>query len=302
MFTVRRALAALLLTVVACGGCDRTPSTDHDAPPKLPAEAVQQLVRDLRRNDLAGYARHAVPPTLHDRLETAWREGRTTWPLTELPLEDRLPGFLQALAAPGAEKKLQAVYQRQFAGAHAELRSAAATLGLFATQYVRSEGDYSTEERDHYAQLIGAISAWGQRAPLGDPKRARVAIPQLAAAARQTGLTGTDALRLTGMDRSLERLGPFFGRFKQVLIGYGLDIDASLDRVEATLAEQTGDKARVRIRYTMAGQPIDAYVRVERHQGRWYLSDVLRHAEAEAVRTASARGARPPAPVAKTAP
>ncbi|KRA17166.1 hypothetical protein [Lysobacter sp. Root604] len=299
---IRRALAALLLIVVACGGCDRAPLSDHDAPPKLPAEAVQQLVRDLRRNDLAGYARHAVPPALHDRLETAWREGRTTWPLTELPLEDRLPGFLQALAAPGAEKKLQAVYQRQFAGAHAELRSAAATLGLFATQYVRSEGDYSTEERDHYAQLIGAISAWGQRAPLGDPKRARVAIAQLAAAARQTGLTGADALRLTGMDRSLERLGPFFGRFKQTLVGYGLNIDASLDRVEATLAEQTGERARVRIRYTMADQPIDAYVRVERHDGRWYLSDVLRHAEAEANRTASARSAQPHAPVAKTAP
>lgn len=302
MSTVRRALAALLLIVAATSGCDRTPSPDNEAPPKLPAQAVQQLVHDLRRNDLAGYARHAVPPALHDRLETAWREGRTTWPLTELPLEDRLPGFLQALAAPGAEKKLQAVYQRQFAGANAELRSAAATLGLFATQYVRSEGDYSTEERDHYAQLIGAISAWGQAAPLGDPKRARIAIPQLAAAARQTGLTGDDALRLTGMDRSLERLGPFFGRFKQVLIAYGLDIDASLDRVEATLAEQTGDKARVRIRYTMAAQPIDAYVRVERHDGRWYLSDVLRHAEAEATRTATAHGTHPRAPAAKTAP
>ncbi|UHQ23266.1 hypothetical protein LVB77_00700 [Lysobacter sp. 5GHs7-4] len=299
---IRRALAALLLIVVACGGCDRTPSTDRDAPPKLPAEAVQQLVHDLRRNDLAGYARHAVPPALHDRLEIAWREGRTTWPLTELPLEDRLPGFLQALAAPGAEKKLQAVYQRQFAGAHTELRSAAATLGLFATQYVRSEGDYSDEERDHYAQLIGAISAWGQRAPLGDPKRARIAIPQLAAAARQTGLTGADALRLTGMARSLERLGPFFGRFKQVLVSYGLDVDAGLDRVEATLAEQTGDSARVRLRYTIAGQPIDAYVRVERLDGRWYLSDVLRHAEAEATRPLDAGSAHPTAPAAATAP
>ena len=29
------------------------------------------LRRDLRRNDLAGYARHAVPPELHQRLEQA---------------------------------------------------------------------------------------------------------------------------------------------------------------------------------------------------------------------------------------
>ncbi|WP_147300700.1 hypothetical protein [Lysobacter silvisoli] len=298
---IRRAMAALLLSLAALVGCDRSPPADTDAPPKLPAEAVQQLVHDLRRNDLRGYARHAVPPELHRRLETAWREGRTTWPLTELPLDDRLPAFLQALAAPDAEKKLQAVYKRQFAGAHTELRSAAATLGLFATQYVRSEGDYSDEERDHYAQLIAAMSAWGQRAPLGDATRARVAIAQLSAAARQSGLSGPDAFRLTGMDRSLERLGPFFGRFKQVLVGYGLDFDASLDGVDASLAEQTGDTARVRIRYTLAEQPIDAFVKVERHDGRWYLSDVLRHAETEAARTAAASVA-PKAPGAKTAP
>jgi hypothetical protein len=39
----------------------------------------------------------------------------------------------------------------------------------------------------------------------------------------------------------------------------------------------------VRLQYTLAGQPIDAFVLLERRGDRWYLSDLLRRAEMEAV-------------------
>ncbi|UJB19356.1 MULTISPECIES: hypothetical protein [Lysobacter] len=283
MSIIRHARIAVLTTAVlaAAAACGPEPAP-VEAVPTLPAQAVSQLARDLRRNDLAAYARHAVPPALHARLETAWSEGRTVWPLTELPLDDRFPAFIAALAEQDAERKLVATYRRQFAGADAELRSAAKTLGLFATQYVRSEPDYSQAERDHHAQLIGVMSDWAQTAPLGDSKRAREAIPQLVSAARATGLAAPDAFAKAGMDRSLRRLGPFVERLKQVLGGYGLNLDAALDGLDAALAEQTGDTARVRIRYELAGEAVDAYVLVERIDGRWYLSDVLRHAQREA--------------------
>lgn len=296
MSIVRRACTALLSTValLAAAGCERE-APPADPVPTLPAQAVTQLVADLRRNDLAAYARHAVPPQLHARLETAWREGRTVWPLTELPLDDRFPSFIAALAAQDAERSLVATYRRQFAGADKELHSAAKTMGLFAIQYVRSEAGYSDTERDHHAQLIAAMSAWAQAAPLGDSARARVAIPQLVSAARATGLAAPDAFARTGMDRSLRRLGPFVERLKQVVNGYGLDLDAALASVQTSLAEQTGDTARVRVRYELAGEAVDAYVLVERRDGRWYLSDVLRHAETEAQAPPKPARVEPPA-------
>jgi hypothetical protein len=281
---IRRASAALLLVAaLAVAGCERAPAPAAAPTPTEPAQAVEQLIQDLRRNDFASYARHSVPPALHARLDQAWNEGRTRWPLTELPLDDRLPAFLSALAAPGAEKQLLTTYNRQFSGAGAELRSAASTLGLFATQYLRKEGDYSADERAHYAQLVAALSRWGQKAPRGDPQRARRTIPQLVAAARQTGLAGgPDTFRQLGMQRSLERFGPFFARFKQVLTTYGLDVDADLASARATLVERDGDRGRVRLDYTLAGQKIEAHLAVERHDGHWYLSDALRHAETQA--------------------
>lgn len=293
----------LAAAVWAAAGCGPEPAPPEPAA-TLPTQAVTQLVADLRHNDLAAYARHALPPELHARLETAWREGRTTWPLTELPLDDRFPAFIAALAAQDAERDLVATYRRQFAGADKELRSAAKTLGVFAIQYVRSETVYSDTERDHHAQLIGALAQWAQGAPLADSAKARAAIPQLVSAARATGLAAPDAFAHHGMDRSLRRLGPFVERLKQVLVGYGLDLDAGLDSVQASLAEQTGDTARVRIRYEVAGEPVDAYVLVERRDGRWYLSDVLRHAQAEAdapAKAAVAAAVAKPA-LARTAP
>ncbi|HEY5805265.1 MAG TPA: hypothetical protein VIT90_16380 [Lysobacter sp.] len=288
---IRRATVALLLVAaVAATGCDRAPAPAAAAPtPTEPAQAVEQLIDDLRRNDFVAYARHSVPPALHARLDQAWNEGRTRWPLTELPLDDRLPDFLTALAAPGAEKQLLTTYNRQFSGAGAELRSATSTLGLFATQYLRKEGDYSADERAHYVQLVAALSRWGQKAPLGDPKRAQRAIPQLVAAARQTGLAGgADTFRQLGMQRSLERFGPFFGRFKQVLGTYGLGVDADLATARATLVEQDGDHGIIGLDYTLAGQKIHAQLAVERRDGHWYLSDALRHAETEAAAPAAA--------------
>jgi hypothetical protein len=274
-------IAASLVLVTALAGCERVPAP-VDRTATGPAQAVQQLVDDLRRDDLVAYAGHAVPPALHTRLEIAWREGRTLWPLTELPLDQKFQGFLTALAEPRSEEKLLSTYRRQFAGAHAEIRTAATTLGLFTTQYVAKDPAYSEDERDHYRQLVAALTQWGQRAPLADAARARRAIPQVTWAARATGLGNPDGLRRAGMKRSLQRLGPFFVRMERLLAEYGLDFDAALAGARIALAEQTGDRARVRLQYTLAGQPIDAFVRLERHDGRWYLTDLLRRAEAEA--------------------
>ncbi|TWI13364.1 hypothetical protein [Aerolutibacter ruishenii] len=302
MILFRRLLTTLALALLL-GGCERAPTPPPPPPKPLgPAEALTRLMQDLRRNDLAGYARHAVPPALHRRLAVAWQQGHTVWPLTELPLDDRIAPMITALAAPGAERRLTATFKQQFSGAGRELRSAAATLGLFAGQYVTSAEEYSDEERDHYLQMIAAFSQWGQRAPLAEGKRASAALPRLIGAARGTGLGGDDAFPRAGMDKALGRLGPFLRTTKDVLRTYDLDLDATLDSVHPTLAEQTGDTARLRVRYTLAGRPIDAYVRAERRDGQWYMSDLLRHAEAEAAKATTpdaAPGTDPAAPATK---
>ncbi|MBB1473349.1 hypothetical protein H5368_09910 [Luteimonas sp. MC1782] len=279
------AAAALACAVSACKPAAEAPATAAGrGDTSRPVLAVQLLSRHLRDNDFAAFARDAVPPALHTRLERAWRDGRSRWPLDELPFNDRIPSVLAALAAPDADTALRKDFDRQFSGAGGEIRAAATTLGVFGVQYVDHQGDFSPAERAHYAQLVTAAARWAQRAPLADRARAHAAIARLAAAARAAELDNADkeAWSALGMDATLRRIGRFSGEAKAVLAGYGLGVDDSLDGLEASLHMQAGDYAEVRLRYLLAGDPIDALIPVERLGGQWYVSDFLRHAQAAA--------------------
>lgn len=288
MFHRLRIVAALLLCLLAA--CQR----QQDGATR-PAQAVQALAERLRDNDLTGFAAIAVPPALHARLEAGWRDGRSRWPLEELPLDERLPGLLAVLSAENADAELQAAFDREFARAGRELQAAAAALSLFGMQYVRTEGDYSEEERAHYLQSIDALSRWASTAPLSDPQRARRTIALLTAAARRSGIDDDADFAALGMDGSLRRLQPVFAAFKRAFAGYGLDLDASFASVDARLLQHTGDTARVQLRYRLGPDEIDSVVSMQRIDGRWYLRDYLRHAEAS-LAPAAAAGAISAAP------
>jgi hypothetical protein len=276
---LRHALAALL-AAAALAGCSRAPSAAPAPAPPGPAASVERLAGDLRRNDAGAFARHALPPALHARVAAGWRAGRSRWPLDELPLDAQLPALLGSLSRPDAEARLLAAFDRQLAGAGRELHLTAHSLGLFGVEYLAQDASYSEEEREHYRQGITALAQWGGGAPLDDRLRARATVVQLAAAARRAGISGEADLARMGMEDSLRRLGPVLGAFKAGFARYGLDLDASLDGLEATLLEQTGDEARVRARYMLGGMPIDAVLALRRIDGRWYLRDHLRRAEA----------------------
>lgn len=268
-------LAGLLATVLAA--CTRQPQELAGATSE-PAAAVRDLVGYVQRDDLAGFAKAAVPAEDYAALDQAWRENRSRWPLTELPLEDRLVPLLQALSAPNAEANLQRSFDRQFARQDTDLRDAARSLGLFGVQYVKNEGDYTPEQRHHYTQVINALSDWGQDAPLGDPALARNTIKSLAAAARTAGIDSEEDLSEAGMDASLRRLSPFLAATKASFTRYGLPLDASLTELRTGLVQQRGDHATVRIHYPLGNREIDSQVKLERRGGRWYFSDYLAEA------------------------
>lgn len=294
-----------LLLVGLIAGCRDagTPGAAAGTPgARDPAQAVLLPTAHLRDNDLRAFARDALPPAVHARLQAAWRRGDTRWPLDELPFDERLPAVLGALAAPGAPARLRQVFDHQFSGETSALKGAAQGLGVFGTRYLQNEGDFSPAERAHYTRLVQALAAWGMRAPLGDPARAQAAIPALATAARATGLRGEGDFARLGMDASLARLSGFMPAFKRVLAGYGLDLDASLAGLRAEVVDQRGDQARVRMRYTLAGSAVDAVVEVRRIGGRWYLADFVRHAEAAGAARPRVKANPPPAQAGRIAP
>ena len=282
--TITALLISLAVALATLAGCRKdTPAPAAPAAPAVPAEpatpaeAVRRLTAHLQANDLEAFARDAVTPEVHARLQAAWREGRTRWPLDQLPFARHLPRGMAALSAPDSERTLMRGFDRQLADA--SLAAAAEFLTLFTVQYILQQGEFSVSEREHYPQLVQAFGAWAGGAPIGDRARARTAIAAMAAAAREAGLDSDEAFAEAGMDESLRRMSRVLATGKQVLASYGFDLDADLAAMDVQLQSQTGDVARVRMQYTLAGTPIDTVVNLERRDGVWYVSDFLRHAE-----------------------
>ncbi|MDI1252349.1 hypothetical protein [Thermomonas sp.] len=299
---------ALMLCLMLLPACqpDPTPATDpvgmaaqsKPMPAIRPVDAINVLAARLLARDGAGFARLAVPPDLHARLETGWRAGSTRWPLDELPLDGRLPGMLASLQEKDALAKFKVTFRRQFAGADRDIHMAIRTLTQFGGQYVQKEAAYTNDERDHVGQAIAALSNWALAAPLSDTPRADRFFTALTAAAQRSGIdgkAGKAAFAKLGMQSSLNRMSPFIATLlAQLRTQYGLDIDASLRGLNVQLLEQTGDSARLRLRYQLAGSDIDAIVPAVRIDGHWYLADFVTRAEASLV--ASTGAGKPASP------
>ena len=285
--TLASCLAIAGLTACERGGSDAGQAIGVAKAAKIqaatrPVDAAYLLRDRLLAHDGAGFARVAVPAELHARVAASWKDGRSRWPLDELPLDAKLPQMLATLQVPGADAALMATFRRQFADADRDIDQAIRTLAVFGSEYVQKHGDYTPEERTHTAQTITAVSSWGLQAPLAEKARAQHFFTALAAAARRCGVegkAGPAAFTELGMDASLSRLSPFLATLlAQLRQQYGLDIDASLRALRVTLLQQTGDSASLRLQYPLAGHDIDAVVPVVRIDGHWYLADFVRRA------------------------
>lgn len=298
------------LGLVLLPGCERTGNTTGQAigvakvarieAATRPVDAANLLRDRLLAHDGAGFARLAVPADLHARLAEGWKDGRSRWPLDELPLDGRIPKMLATLQAPGADKALMTTFRQQFAGADRDIDQAIRTLAVFGGEYVQNDGDYTAEEREHIGQAIVALSAWGLQAPFADKPRAQRFFSALTAAAQRSGIdgkAGAAAFADLGMQGSLTRLSPFLATLlAQLRLQYGLDIDASLRALKVTLLQQTGDTARLRLQYPLAGRDIDAVVPAVRIDGHWYLADFVQRAEASLAAEPTATGGKKPSP------
>lgn len=272
-------LSLSLCTVVLLTACKRD-AIDPDAPAAEPVAALQQIDRQVADNDLVGYARVSVPPRQYARLQAAWADGHSRWPLTDLPLDGQLLPMLATLSAPDAPQRLQRSFDAQIAGQATGVRQAAHSMGLFGVQYLRNQTDYSESERAHYSQVVDVLSRWAAAAPLTDKQRAKTTITLLTATAHTVGLSTDAQLQAAGMEETLRRLGPFARAFKTALASYGLSLDAALTGLRGEVVSQQGDTAVLRIQYPLAGEQIEAQVRMARRDGHWYLARTLEETDA----------------------
>ena len=277
------ALLALLTLVLALGACRREGEGAVDGAPGDPVAAVEAQARALRANDLAAYARLSLPPDLYARTAARWDEEVARAEPVDPADAAEYDEMMARLLADDAEQALMRDLEpklRQFESEMAgQWPMMQATAGIFLNAAIQANEEMSDAEKAHGAELVSGLLAWAQPALLTDRERARAAIAAAVGTARELQLPTLADARALGHDAAMAKGGIALAGAKAVAKAYDLDLDASLDGVQAELIDSEGDRATVKVSYPLLGKTIAFEQEMVRIGEGWYSADAVREAE-----------------------
>jgi hypothetical protein len=281
-----RALSRFLLLLVLAGllalpaGCRRSAQAPGD-----PVAAVKGLAKAVRDNDLLRYSQLSMPPDLRKRVEERWHQRLLqAAPPTEAQRKD-YARWMGRLTAPDAEAKLFARYDARMKKFEKELNSQwplmQATGTIFLNGLIKANDKLSEPEKAHARAVGGALLQWLKPELIADRERARQAIAVLTKTARAVELPTLADTRKLEMDESLDKGSELLKAGKHIGRIYGLDLDASLEGVDARVLSAQGDEATMEVSYPLLGQTVRFEMELLRINKRWYPADAVRKAQAD---------------------
>ncbi|HMB57287.1 MAG TPA: hypothetical protein VKM35_08750 [Arenimonas sp.] len=280
----------LLLLCLGLGACRRDVVAPGD-----PVAAVKGLAEAVHDNDLVRYSQLSLPPALHQQMEARWAAQLAVAPPPSAEEQQEYARWMTRLTEPGAEAKLYRDLDPKLRKFEAELGSQwpmmKATGGIFVKGVIQANDKLTPSEKDHALAVSGAVLDWLKPQLFSDRDRAHQAIAVLTATARQLDLPTLAQSRALAMGPALEKGGVLLKGLKAMALIYGVDADAALAGVQATVTRVDGDVATLKVSYPLLDKTVSFDMELIRRDGRWYRADAVRSAEAEL-----AQPLTPPAP------
>ncbi|WP_017463009.1 hypothetical protein [Dyella ginsengisoli] len=264
-----RWLLPLGVLLASLAGCDRH---DDTAGPEGAAAAVRTLVADVRRDDLAAFWKHGLPPAAYTAVARGWQR-RQQQAATDAE-RAAFHRFMDGFDGPGAAARLVARWRptlvrldRQYSD---QLPVLIAIGGGMVRQTASRALALDTAQSQGLEPLLAPWVAWAEQAPWLDLERSRRAAAIAVATVRSLDLTTFAQARSLDFDAAMVQASRLLAGAKQGLALYGLPLDEVLDAAQVSLASQRGDLAWVRIDYRLQGQPQQAVLKMQRVDGHWY--------------------------------
>lgn len=234
-----------------------------------PSQQLQELVRQFRSNDLAGLVRGSLPPEHYQQLLDTYELARQK-PISDTQRAEFAEG-VQKLIAPDAVDRLMAEIEPRIR-ARAAQSEGMILMGLGALNMALASPDSNLtgEQRTMLKRALPGIEAWIIHTDFFSVGTLREALTLLADAARRTGISELDQLRMLSLDQVLAHGNRMLAASKQAVKLYGIDLDAIAASARMEVLEINGDQARVRTTVTVFDAPLHAEQDLVLVSGRWY--------------------------------
>lgn len=240
-----------------------------------PSVQLQDLVRQFRSNDLAAIVRGSLPPAHYQTLLDKYEEARSK-PISDKDRADFAEG-LQKLIAPDAVDRLMAEIEPKMRERAVQSEGMILMgLGAMNMAVTSPDSDLTEEQRAMLKRALPGIEAWVIETDFFSVDTLRQALTLVADAARRTGISDLDQIRMLSFEQLLAHGGRMLGAGKQAVKLYGIDLDAIVSTARMEVLEVEGDEARVRTTVTVFDAPLHFEQSLVLVEGRWYSKEAAR--------------------------
>lgn len=240
-----------------------------------PSVQLQDLVRQFRSNDLAAILRGSLPPAHYQTLLDKYEEARSK-PISDKDRADFAEG-LQKLIAPDAVDRLMAEIEPKMRERAVQSEGMILMgLGAMNMAVTSPDSDLTEEQRAMLKRALPGIEAWVIETDFFSVDTLRQALTLVADAARRTGISDLDQIRMLSFEQLLAHGGRMLGAGKQAVKLYGIDLDAIVSTARMEVLEVEGDEARVRTTVTVFDAPLHFEQSLVLVEGRWYSKEAAR--------------------------
>jgi hypothetical protein len=272
----RVSLLAMLAFAVA--GCNRDGGSDMGGANAGPQQTVQRSIELTRSGDIAGLIEHMLPPAEFARVKAEWNDRKSDNERSE-GQRQKFAEMMAKLTAPDAVDTLYAEIEpdiRQFDAQYQKQMPTIVSMGRgYLRGLVQQSQELTASEKEQANSVIEALAQWVEKTRFTDPERVKKALAIISDTARQLDLKTLDQARALDFDQSAPKMKIAFNGLKKVLEVYDFSIDQTLDSVSTELVSGEGDKADVKISYTLLGTPLESRSKMVKIDDRWYARDTI---------------------------
>lgn len=239
---------------------------------------TRQMMQSLIEPDMHRYRELTLPPKQLANLQQNWPaiKGKLALNAGEQVTFNKL---LQRFTENNAEKHLQRDLNAKIKRLSSEINSKwplmQTSLDLLMQGYVESSQQLSSAEKAHTRALIAAVIAQMPAEWLQNKALREQAFAQMVIIARDLDIENYQQFNQLSYVQFNDKLAQLIRGLKKLGLVYGLDWNASQAKLQVKVLEQSGNKAKVQIRYPLGKKWVEFSMDLIEQDGHWYDASAI---------------------------
>lgn len=239
---------------------------------------TRQMMQSLIEPDMHLYRERTLPPEQLEKLKQNWPAIRSKLALNageQATFNKLITRFTENKAEKHLQRDLNAKIKRLSSEINSKWPLMQTSLDLLMQGWVESSQQLSNAEKAHTRAIIAAVISQMPAEWLQNKALREQAFAQMVVIARDLDIDNYRQFNQLSYVQFNDKLAQLIQGLKKLGLVYGLDWNAGQAKLQVKVLEQSGNKAKVQIRYPLGKKWVEFSMDLIEQDGHWYDASAI---------------------------